>query len=249
MILNSIFKDVVSVNADEVFDGCEFNVQGQSSTDVATPGVKILGGNVVIQNSTFANKGYSAVNYKTGHITLKNNLFKCSVNGAVMVKNPIEGLYKAEGALVDNMIIENNIFDGKCGNNYINFYQFKDGAKIVLKGNQIKNADLNAEMVRISNTNNAKNVSFEIENETYNWIAGDATQWTSYLLYEDDSTAGKAEDYTGININIKNLMCDGEKITGLVDGNSRKRVQLMYRPDNGGILAMPDSNNPAITIQ
>ena len=104
-------------------------------------------------------------------------------------------------------------------------------------------------MVRISNTNNAKNVSFEIENETYNWIAGDATQWTSYLLYEDDSTSGKAEDYTGININIKNLMCDGEKITELLDGNSRKRVQLMYRPDNGGILAMPDSNNPAITIQ
>ena len=29
MILNSIFKDVVSVNADEVFDGCEFNVQGK----------------------------------------------------------------------------------------------------------------------------------------------------------------------------------------------------------------------------
>ena len=134
----------------------------------------------------------------------------------------------------------------------VNAYQkltSKDGAKIILKGNQIKNADLNAEMVRISNTNNAKNVSFEIENETYNWIAGDATQWTSYLLYEDDSTAGKAEDYTGININIKNLMCDGEKITELADGNSRKRVQLMYRPDNGGILAMPDSNNPAITIQ
>ena len=122
MILNSIFKDVVSVNADEVFDGCEFGAQGKSSTDGATPGVKILGGNVVIQNSTFANRGYSAVNYKTGNITLKNNLFKCSVDGAVMVKNPIEGLYKAEGALVDNMVLENNIFDGKCGNNYMNFY-------------------------------------------------------------------------------------------------------------------------------
>ena len=183
MILNSIFKDVVSVNADEVFDGCEFGAQGKSSTDSATPGVKILGGNVVIQNSTFANKGYSAVNYKTGNITLKNNLFKCSIDGTVMVKNPIEGLYKAEGALVDNMVLENNIFDGKCGNNYMNFYQFKDGAKVILKGNQIKNADLDAEMVRLSNTNSAKNVSFEIENETYNWVAGDATQWTSYLLY------------------------------------------------------------------
>ena len=85
----------------------------------------------------------------------------------------------------------------------INFYQFKDGAKVILKGNQIKNADLDAEMVRISNTNNAKNVSFEIENETYNWVDGNATKWTSYLLYEDDSAVGKAEDYTGININIK----------------------------------------------
>lgn len=249
MILNSIFKDVVSVNADEVFDGCEFGAQGKSSTDSATPGVKILGGNVVIQNSTFANKGYSAVNYKTGNITLKNNLFKCSIDGAVMVKNPIEGLYKAEGALVDNMALENNIFDGKCGNNYMNFYQFKDGAKVILKGNQIKNADLDAEMVRISNTNSAKNVSFEIENETYNWVDGNATQWTSYLLCQDDSVAGKAEDYTGININIKNLMCDGEKITELVDSNSRKRVQLMYRTNNGGILSAPDSNNPVITIQ
>lgn len=248
MILNSIFKDVISVNADETFDGCEFNVQGKSSTDTATPGMKIMGGNVVVQNSVFSNKGYSAVKYTTGNITLKDNLFKCSVDGAVMVKNPIEGSYKIDGALVDNMVIENNVFDGKCGNNYMSFYQFKDGAKVALKGNQIKNADLDAEMVRISNTNSAKNVAFEIENESYNWVAGDATKWTSYLLYEDDSKTGVAEDYTGISINIKNLMCDGEKIAELADGNSRKRVQLMYRPDNGGILSAPDSNNPVITI-
>jgi len=249
MILNSIFKDVVSVNTDEVFDGCEFNVQGKSSTDATTPGMKITGGNVVVQNSTFANKGYSAVKYTTGNITLKNNLFKCSVDGSVMIKNPIEGSFKIDGALVDNMVLENNVFDGKCGNNYMNFYQFKDGAKVVLKGNQIKNADLDAEMVRISNTNSAKNVSFEIENETYNWVAGDATKWTSYLLYQDDSASGKAEDYTGINIKIKNLVCDGEKITELADGDSRKRVQLMYRTNNGGIIAPPDSNNPVITIE
>ena len=48
---------------------------------------------------------------------------------------------------------------------------------------------------------------------------------------------------------LKDIMDNGLKITELADGNSRKRVQLMYRPDNGGILAMPDSNNPAITIQ
>ena len=249
MILNSIFKDVVSVNSDEVFDGCEFRAQGKSSTDSATPGVKILGGNVVIQNSTFTNKGYSAVNYKTGNITLKNNLFKCSIDGTVMVKNPIEGFYKADGALVDNMVIENNIFDGKCENNYMNFYQFKDGAKVALKGNQIKNADLDAEMVRLSNTNSAKNVSFEIENETYNWVDGDATQWTSYLLYQDDSSSGKAEDYTGININIKNLVCDGEKITELTNDQSRQRIQIMYRPNNGGTINPPDSNNPVVTIE
>lgn len=249
MILNSIFNEVVSVNADEMFDGCEFKVQGQSATDTNTPGMKINGGNVVVKNSTFTNKGYSAIKYKTGNITLDSNLFKCSIDGKVMVKNPIEGSYKIDGALVDNMTIENNVFDGKCGNNYMNFYQFKDGAKVSLKGNQVKNADLDAEIVRISNTNSAKNVSFNMENETYNWVTGDATKWTSYMLYEDDSASGKAEDYTGISINIKNLMCDGQKISELVNGNSRERVQLMYRPENGGILSAPDSNNPIITIE
>ena len=77
---------------------------------------------ITISGCEFRNMGYSSIlNDSTGNVVVEDCSFDCS-----NVYNPIEGSQKVDNG---NVSIRRCKFAGTPGNNYINFYQFKDGSE------------------------------------------------------------------------------------------------------------------------
>lgn len=242
MFLNTVFENTVTVKANETFDGCSFVVRGQSRKG-ETPGIQVLDGDVTIKNCHFENAGYSAIHYKTqGKLVIENNEIVCQD-----VKNPIEGYYGDKTGLCGELVIKGNKFVGKCGNNYINLYQFQDGAHIVVEDNLFDCADIEAEIIRISNTTSAKDVVIDVNDLTYTWDKGEAGDYTSLLMFQDDKPAGECEDYTGVTFNLKNIKCNGE-VLGADGIPAAGKLYFMYRKYNGGLIEEQDANFPVVNV-
>ena len=238
MILNSIFKDKVVVNSDECFNGCKF-ISGTTAKEKGVHGLTINGSaHVDVQNCEFANKGYSAIYMNsTGIINIENNKFDCTG-----VYNPIEGGSSASNAKLVEVNIKGNVFDGQCGNNYINFYHMEDGAIVNIEDNLVDNASSESEILRLSNLSSAEAV-FNVKNNNYRFADSNETDYTAFIMCQDyTAKSGKPQDFSKYVVNIEGLKCNNAKVE---EKPVQGKLFFVYQ-DGAGII---ETNDPQIILR
>lgn len=220
---------------------CVFNMQDEAATlkKCSTHGVEVKGDEeVLIENCSFENRGYSAIHAcGTGALTVKDCKFACD-----NLYNPIEGGQSGAGNSVVN--IYSNEFVGKCGNNYVNFYRFQDGAKINLANNTFEGVDPEAsEILRISNMTSA-NVTYNVNGDAYQYINDKVGDYTAYIMCQDYTNKnGVKQDFTKVTVNMDGVKCNGEVITA--DHIAQGKVTFTYE-DGVGII---EDNDPVINFK
>lgn len=240
-LVNCTFNDTVVVNTDTVFDNCVFAVKGSGKKDNTTPGVKVVGdANLTVRNSVFKSTGYQAAMIGTsGKVVLEDNVFNCEGN-----YNPIEGTVSA-GSASNDVTIKNNIFNGVCGNNYINFYKMQDGAIVNIEGNQFTGVSVDSEILRLSNVDNTS-ATFNVVNNNYTFNDGVATDYTSFIMCQDFTAKNdNPQDFTKYTINIENLECNAQKVT---ENKVPFGKLLFVYQDGKGILA-DGENTPTVNLK
>ena len=191
----------------------------------------VTGNNVTVKNVKFGDKAKLIVN-TTGTFTLENCTFnpetvyenegsirtavKLNVREAV-VKNNIfggvtNGYYNAiEFGINDDNNLEKaeiigNKFNSAIKNNYFNFYNMTDDAVIDISNNSLLLAAKTSNGIRISNPRNAKNVTFNIAEDSYTYANDSAeSEYEGLILLQDYSKDNATQDFTNININITKL--------------------------------------------
>lgn len=240
-ILNAKFDKTVTIKEGEVcFDNCEFSVKGANKKDQTTPALKIEGtAKVIVKNSLFESQGYQAVSINTSNeVILENNVFNCANN-----YNPIEGTVSAKGTPVGNVVIKNNEFNGICGNNYINFYNMKDGSIVTLDGNNFNTVSRDSEILRLSNSANTS-ATFNVKDNSYIFTSGEVGLYTAFMLCQDFTKKnGVPQDFSKYVINIENLECNGVKAT--LDKVAEGKLFVVYE-DGVGLI---EDNAPVINIK
>lgn len=213
-----------------------FDVQGASNKDKVF-GITLSGAeDVVIKDCTFANQGYSAIlNNCTGNVTVEDCVFECE-----KIYNPIEGSQSVDNG---NVVVKGCQFKGAPGNNYVNFYQMAANAK-----NEISNCafapTVDNNIIRISNRTSAP-VKFVVKDCEYNFAAGEATDYTGFVLCQDyTNKSGVKQDFTCVSMDIVNVMCDGVKMTK--EGAAKGSIFYVYE-DGKGIIT--GENDPVINVR
>lgn len=209
MILNSVFKDTVTVNKSEEFVNCEFS-GGSVPKQKGVYGVSINGdADVSIRDCKFANKGYSAVMLNSaGNIAIDNCEFDCTG-----MYNPIEGNAGTGGAALTSVNINDVVMSGICGNNYINVYHFADNAVVNINDVKVVGMSQQAEVVRVSNLNsnpatiNVTNLSY-----AYDMSTQFDEKWTATFLFQDYSK-DKSQNFKNISLNVNGMTVNGKKVT------------------------------------
>lgn len=216
---------------------CVFDAQDTAETlkKCSMHGLVLKGDEeVVVENCVFNNRGYSAININGScDVTVKNCEFNCDT-----IYNPIEGT-----KVGSSVVIENNVFNGKCGNNYVNFYSYADNAVINMADNKFPGVDPSAsEVIRISNANNA-NVTINVNGDAFDYTSDYVGDYTSYIMCQDYTAKnGKPQDFSKVVVNLKDVKCNGEVISA--DHMAQGQITFTYQ-DGAGIIA---DNNPVINF-
>lgn len=210
-----------------------FNVQGASKKDQVF-GITLSGSeDVLIEDCTFSNKGYSSIlNNSTGDVTVRNCTFNCDE-----VYNPIEGSQQVDNG---NVTVTGCTFNGQAGNNAINFYQFKDKS-IHMIDNCTFEPGINNNIVRVSNRG-SRNANFTVKNCSYTYPEGStATAYTGLLLCQDyTNKTGAKQDFSGCTVMLDNVTRDGVVLTSESD-----HVYYVYE-DGKGVIT---DNDPVVIIR
>jgi len=209
MILNSIFKDTVTVSGDEKFSNCEFS-GGSVPKQKHVYGLTLSGAaNVNVEDCRFSNKGYSAILVDTtGNVVIDGCDFACTG-----MYNPIECNAGDNGAATSHVTVMDCVMSGICGNNYINAYHFAENGVLDVSDVKIVGMSKQSECIRVSNksnvpaTINVRNLSYAYDQETQF-----DEKWTATILFQDYSK-DKTQDFTKMKLNISGLTVDGKKVT------------------------------------
>lgn len=236
MILNSVFKDKVVVNSDEVFDNCEF-VSGSVAKQKGVHALRVDGSaNLEVKNCKFANKGYSAILMNsTGAVKVDNCDFDC-----VGMYNPIEGSQAVDNG---NVSVKECEFVGAPGNNYINFYQMADGSEHEISGCSFEpTCDNN--IVRISNRRSAA-MKVNVRDCRYDFVSGEPTDYTGFMLCQDyTNKSGVKQDFSKVEVELDNVLCNRVKVNK--DGAAMGCVFYVYE-DGAGIIT--GENDPVVSFK
>lgn len=238
-IVNSKFESQVSVASDTEFINCEFAAKGINSKDKVF-GIEVTGdAKLSVKESKFNNTGYSSVHMcSTGDIVLENNSFNC-----VNVYNPLEGAVGTGST--KNVSLKRNTFNGVCGNNYVSFYKMEENSQIALEGNKFNGISADADVIRISNPNNAT-VNFNIVNDSYTIKDNNPTNWTAYILCQDyTSQNGNPQNFTTVNVDVDSVLCNGKKITQ--EGPCMGELYIVYDDAHGVITGQ--GNDPVVIVK
>lgn len=208
------------------FDGCTFSAAGANKS-AKVFGLTLDGAeDVSLYNCKFDGTGYSGLlNKCKGNVTVEKCEFECD-----NLKNPIEG---GQSAPQGNLTVEDCHFTGVPGNNFINFYNVKEGSVHTIKNCYFEGnmADNNA--IRLSNVESAT-ATFNINDCTQAYVEGEESEWTGFIICQDYThRTGKLQDFSKYTININDL-------------NRPNKGKLFYVYEDGaGVIT---TNNPVIYI-
>lgn len=143
-------------------------------------------------------------------------------------------------APVTQMDIVNCEFTGELTNNAISIFNLAENMVINIKNCHFANV---SNALRISNENYAQNVTINIENCTVDAWA--TNRYAGFLCMQDYTSASMKESFEklafgpSMKINFKNLVYNGEKLTGnlddLISHFSTKKTQLAYMYVSNGL--------------
>lgn len=213
-----------------------FDAQG-ADKKATVYGVTLAGAeDVTISGCTFKNQGYSGIlNNCSGAVRVEDCVFECD-----NIYSPIEG-----SQAVDNgdVVVTGCEFKGAPGNNYVNFYQFADGSRHTISNCKF-NPTVDNNVIRISNRKSAA-ARFEVKDCEYTFAEGAPTEYTGFILCQDyTSKSGTKQDFTKVEIELDNVVCDGAKVTA--DGAAKGSIFYVYE-DGKGIIT--GENDPVISFK
>lgn len=215
-IKNLVFGDnaklVVNTTGKFTLTGCTFaptQVYNKTTDTPVRTAVTLNVGEAVVTNNTFngvASGYYNAIEFGIG--TSNNDLSKATITG--------------------------NTFNSAIQNNYFNFYNMTKDAVIDIKENQFLLANKGSNAIRISNPKNVTGVIFNIDENEYTYVSDSTdSQYEGLILLQDYSGQEDTQNFSGINLNIKNLSAP----------ESAKQLLYVY-DDQDGIISY---NQPAVT--
>lgn len=213
-----------------------FDVQG-ANKKAAVYGITLKGSeDVVIKDCTFKNQGYASVlNHCKGNVLIENCVFECD-----KVYNPIEGSQQVDNG---NLTVKDCQFVGAPGNNYINLYQYAENSAHKVE-NCVFEPTVDNNVVRFSNRTSAK-ASLLVKDCEYTFAEGEPTQYTNFLLCQDyTNKSGVKQDFTGLTVELNNVVCDGVKVTE--EGAAKGGIYYVYE-DGAGLIT--GTNDPVIIIK
>lgn len=205
---------------------CKFNAAGSGKKDTVY-GLTLNGAeDVRIQDCIFSNTGYAAIlNHCEGDVLVKSCTFECG-----NVYNPIEGSQKVKNG---NLTVADCEFAGDLGNNFVNFYNNKDNARVNIVRSKFSGTTSN-NIIRISNLANSTLV-FDIEDCEYSYTSGEVSEYTGFVLCQDfTAKSGSKQDFSKCHINVKNL----------TKPENYTRYFYVYE-DGRGVIT---DNNPDVTV-
>ena len=215
-----------------------FNIEGNGKKDKVY-GITLKGAeDVRVENCEFATTGYSAIlNHLDGaKLEVVNCKFACEGN-----YNPIEGGQSVENGAV---LVKGCEFTGAPGNNYINFYNFKEGVKNVVSNCSFE-PTVDNNVIRISN-NGSKKASFDFIDLSYNFTEDEANEYTSFLLCQDYTNKdGKKQDFSILDVTLENVKCNGTVVSK--DGAAKGSIFYVY-DDVAGIIT-GEGNDPHVVVK
>lgn len=228
-------KQVVIEKQDAEFINCTFSVEGESMKDAKGTALTIAGSaNVKITNCVFKNKGYNSINLRTtGQVFIERNTFN-SIN----VYNPIEAT-GITGNGLNNIFIENNIFNTTCGNNYISFFHMAENAIVEINSNLFSNVKYESNILRLSNPENSSAI-FKVTDNKYRYNSKDISDYTAFLICQE--YGNQPQDFSKYIVNITNLKCNN---TIVKDIPAQGVLYYSYK-DNVGIVT--GQNDPIINL-
>ena len=222
----------------------------------------VTGNNVTVKNVKFGDKAKLIVN-TTGIFTLENCTFNpetvygtegsirtavtLNVGQAVVKDNKFggvtDGYYNAiEFGIGDGQNnlskaeISGNTFNSAIKNNYFNFYNMTDNAVIDISNNSLLLAAKTSNGIRISNPRNAKNITFNIDKDSYTYANDSAeSEYEGLILLQDYSKDDAEQDFTNININITKLSApeNAKQLLYVYEDKSNSIINTNYPKLNG----------------
>lgn len=173
----------------------------------------------------------TAVNLNVGEAVVTNNTFNGTTDGYY---NAIEFGIGSSANDLGNATITGNTFNSAIKNNYFNFYNMTANASIEIQNNKFLLANKGSNAIRISNPKNVTGVIFNIDENEYTYVSDSTdSQYEGLILLQDYSGQEDTQNFSGINLNIKNLSAP----------ESAKQLLYVY-DDQDGIISY---NQPAVT--
>lgn len=173
----------------------------------------------------------TAVNLNVGEAVVTNNTFNGTTDGYY---NAIEFGIGSSANDLGKATITGNTFNSAIKNNYFNFYNMTANASIEIQNNKFLLANKGSNAIRISNPKNVTGVIFNIDENEYTYVSDSTnSQYEGLILLQDYSGQEDTQNFSGINLNIKNLSAP----------ESAKQLLYVY-DDQDGIISY---NQPAVT--
>ena len=173
----------------------------------------------------------TAVNLNVGEAVVTNNIFSGTTDGYY---NAIEFGIDSSANDLGKATITGNTFNSAIKNNYFNFYNMTANASIEIQNNKFLLANKGSNAIRISNPKNVTGVIFNIDENEYTYVSDSIdSQYEGLILLQDYSGQEDTQNFSGINLNIKNLSAP----------ESAKQLLYVY-DDQDGIISY---NQPAVT--
>lgn len=172
----------------------------------------------------------TAVWLNVGEAVVTNNTFNGVTNGYY---NAIEFGIDSSANDLGQATITGNTFNSAIKNNYFNFYNMTANASIEIQNNKFLLANKGSNAIRISNPKNVTGVIFNIDENEYTYVSDSTdSQYEGLILLQDYSGQEDAQNFSGINLNIKNLSAP----------ESAKQLLYVY-DDQDGIIT---TNQPIV---
>lgn len=172
----------------------------------------------------------TAVNLNVGEAVVTNNTFSGTTDGYY---NAIEFGIGSSANDLGKATITGNTFNSAIKNNYFNFYNMTANASIEIQNNKFLLANKGSNAIRISNPKNVTGVIFNIDENEYTYVSDSTdSQYEGLILLQDYSGQEDTQNFSGINLNIKNLSAP----------ESAKQLLYVY-DDQDGIIT---TNQPIV---
>ena len=172
----------------------------------------------------------TAVTLNVGEAVVTNNTFSGTTDGYY---NAIEFGIGSSANDLGKATITGNTFNSAIKNNYFNFYNMTANASIEIQNNKFLLANKGSNAIRISNPKNVTGVIFNIDENEYTYVSDSTdSQYEGLILLQDYSGQEDTQNFSGINLNIKNLSAP----------ESAKQLLYVY-DDQDGIIT---TNQPIV---